>query len=227
MPSADAPYDAYYTPSQLTALALAGELLGRPSFGTILDFAYAEANSRPDAGVEPPELPPGGLDYSAGLEGGLLADSVMRTATGAAVDAMVATIFARGFASGSTARAAPTLSADRDLLAQFGPRVPTRSGGYFNVVTHSDANIAYILRDGRWTSVGHRSLAKFIQGSPDYARGPVRLVGCNSGACTTGLAQNLSNKMGVEVLAPTGDVFIDSTGAFWTNGTWRAFTPGP
>jgi hypothetical protein len=219
-------YDTYYTQSQLTVLSFAGALMRWPSFGTALDFAYAEANSRPDAGVDPPELPPGGLDYGAGVEGGLLADPVMRAATGVAVDAMVLTVAAQGIVAGNAAKAAPTLSADQDLLAQFGPRVPTRSGGYFNVVTHSDANIAHILREGRWASVSHRSLAQFIQRSPGYTGGPVRLIGCNSGACTTGLAQNLSNKMGVEVLAPTGDVFIDSTGSFWTNGTWRAFTPG-
>jgi RHS repeat-associated protein len=221
-------YDAYYTQSQLTALAFASALMKWPSFGTALDFAYAEANSRPDAGVEPAELPiagpPGASD--AEWEGGMLADSAMRTMTGMAADVMVLTVAAQGIVTVNAARAAPTLSADKDLLAQFGPRVPTRSGGYFNVVTHADANIAYILRDGRWTSVHHRTLARFIQKSPEYTGGPVRLVACNSGACTTGLAQNLSNKMGVEVLAPTGNVFIDSTGSFWTNGTWQTFTPG-
>jgi hypothetical protein len=129
-------------------------------------------------------------------------------------------------AAPSVARAAPTLSADIDLLAQFGPKVPTHSDGYFNVVTHAGPDAAYILRGGKWISVSHRALAKFIQRSPGYTMGPVRLIARDSGACGTGLAKNLSNKMGVEVLAPTGKAFIDEAGSFWTNGIWQGFKPG-
>jgi len=54
----------------------------------VLDYLHAEANTRPDAGGAPTELPPGGTDWSAGGEGGMLSDPAMRTAVGVATDMM-------------------------------------------------------------------------------------------------------------------------------------------
>jgi RHS repeat-associated protein len=124
------------------------------------------------------------------------------------------------------AEAAPTLAADADALAQFGARVPTQSGGYFNVVTHANATSAYVVRGGDWAAISHRTLAQFIEGAPGYGGGPVRLIACEAGACATGLARNLANKMGVEVLAPTEKAFVDAGGNYWTTGSWLSFTPG-
>ncbi|WP_437606629.1 RHS repeat-associated core domain-containing protein [Sorangium sp. So ce834] len=79
----------YYSQSEYRAMALAGEALVGGTTG-VLDFLHAEANSRPDAGVEPQELPPGGTDWSGGAEGGLLSDPAMRTLTGLTSDVMIA-----------------------------------------------------------------------------------------------------------------------------------------
>lgn len=54
----------------------------------------------------------------------------------------------------------------------------------------------------------------FIEGTPGHSGQPVRLVACSSGACQTGLAQNLANKLGVEVLAPTEAAYVRSGGPF-------------
>jgi filamentous hemagglutinin len=124
------------------------------------------------------------------------------------------------------AEAAVSLNVDVDMLAHIAERVPTSSGGYFNVVTHADPNVAWVLKGGEWTSVSHRSLARFIQGSEGYSGGPVRLIACEAGACASGLGQNLANKLGIEVLAPTEKAFVDFNGSFWTSGTWRSFAPG-
>jgi hypothetical protein len=129
-------------------------------------------------------------------------------------------------ANPTLAVAAPTLAADIDLLALHGPKVPTRSAGMYNVVVHSDANSAWLLRNGEWIKVDHRALAKFIQKQPDYAGDPVRLVACDAGAASRGLAKNLANKLGVEVEAATDKVVIDSEGNFGTYGTWETFKPG-
>jgi RHS repeat-associated protein len=61
-------------------------------FGGFLDFEYAEAHTRPDAGVEEKESPPGGLKGTPGTdyEDGLLAAPIMRQLTGIAVDLAVA-----------------------------------------------------------------------------------------------------------------------------------------
>jgi hypothetical protein len=92
-------------------------------------------------------------------------------------------------------------------------------------VTHADSSAAWVLKGGNWQSLSHRTLARFIEGAEGYNRGAVRLIGCDAGACATGLAQNLANKLGVEVLAPTEKVFVDAVGSFWTTGVWRSFVP--
>jgi RHS repeat-associated protein len=74
--------DSTYRAMGLTAAFVEGGTTG------VLDYLHAEANTRPDAGVEPQELPPGGTDYSGGAEGGLLSDPAMRMLTGVAVDIM-------------------------------------------------------------------------------------------------------------------------------------------
>jgi hypothetical protein len=63
----------------------------------VLDYLHAEANTRPDAGVEPTELPPGGTDWSAGGEGGLLSDPAMRQFTGTVVDMMLSEALGEAF----------------------------------------------------------------------------------------------------------------------------------
>ena len=112
------------------------------------------------------------------------------------------------------------------MLAEHAPRVPTSSGGYFNVVNHANSETAYAILDGKWAEVSHRSLARFILGDVGYTGEPIRLIACDAGASATGRAQNLANKMGVEVLAPTSTAFVDANGAFWTDGVWVRFYPG-
>lgn len=148
-------------------------------------------------------------------------------ATAVAESAAAGVTSAGGVAAAEAASAAPALSADADLLATFGARVPTQSGGYFNVVTHANASAAYVIRSGEWLAVSHRTLARFILGTSGYSGQPVRLVACSAGAASRGLAQNLANSLGVDVLAPTEAAFVDSNGSFWTTGVWRLFTPGP
>lgn len=96
-----------------------------------------EANSRPDAGVDPPELPPGGLDYSADIEGGLLADPVMRAATGLAVDLMIVTVTSQGVLAGLPARGAeiqrPTFLNRGDPGRGYIKGVATESQGKFTL----------------------------------------------------------------------------------------------
>jgi RHS repeat-associated protein len=82
------PEPNYLTQDQYRALDLGTAFLSGGTTG-VLDYLHAEANTRPDAGVEETELPPGGTDWSAGGEGGLLSDPAMRQVTGAAVDTMV------------------------------------------------------------------------------------------------------------------------------------------
>jgi len=70
-----------------------------------------------------------------------------------------------------------------------------------------------LIRDG--LSVNHRVLAKAIQNNPQFTGQPIRLLSCNTGACPTGFAQNLANKLNVPVSAPNKFIFgIEQNGRF-------------
>ena len=91
---ANEPLD-HFTQDEHRAMGLGGAFVESGTTG-VLDYLHAEANTRPDAGVEPTELPPGGTDWSAGGEGGMLSDPAMRTATGIAVDIMIGEALGEG-----------------------------------------------------------------------------------------------------------------------------------
>jgi hypothetical protein len=96
----------------------------------------------------------------------------------------------------------------------------------FTVATHSDSQVAWLQRGAEWVSVSHRSLARYIKGS-GWSGEKIFLVACDSGACSRGLAQNLSNKLGVEVLAPQGKAVLMSNGTVQSSrGVWQTFFPG-
>jgi hypothetical protein len=80
--------------------------------------------------------------------------------------------------------------------------------------------------------MNHRSLATYIQKQADYGGSAVRLVSCKTGACEVGFAQNLANKLGVPVKAPTDNLHLFPSGKivigpnqFTNTGEWKIFTP--
>ena len=75
----------HFTQEEFRAMDLAASFMAGGSTG-VLDYLHAEANTRPDAGAAPTEALPGGLDESAGREGGMLSDPAMRTFVGVATD---------------------------------------------------------------------------------------------------------------------------------------------
>ena len=97
--------DPYYTEGEKRAMGLTAALIKGGSTG-VLNYLSAEANSRPDAGVEPEELPPGGTDWSAGEEGGLLAEPAMRALTGVAIDTAAISVLVEGIEAVEAARLA-------------------------------------------------------------------------------------------------------------------------
>jgi hypothetical protein len=105
--------------------------------------------------------------------------------------------------------------------------------GYYDAVLHGTRDgLTVGLRtvDGvRY--VNHRSFATFLNKN-GYNGENIRLFSCFTGRCSTGgFAQNLSNKLGVKVFAPTTEIDVFSTGQFritpGTNGSFRTFTPTP
>jgi hypothetical protein len=68
----------------------------------------------------------------------------------------------------------------------------------------------YVAGEGdKWTQVSHRQLARYMESS-GWKGQPVRLVACNTGNSDGGkpVAQDLANKLGVRVTAPTEKVWI-------------------
>lgn len=85
--------------------------------------------------------------------------------------------------------------------------------GMFDVIAHgSSTNIEIMTNKGAIT-VDQRAASRLIQGSPGYQFGqPIRLLSCSTGSCNAGFAQNLANKMGVPVQAPTDLVWAYGDG---------------
>ena len=75
--------------------------------------------------------------------------------------------------------------------------------GSFDVVAHGSPNKIQIETPNGPVLVDHRTAAKLIEQQPGYNGQNIRLLSCSTGACDTGFAQNLSNKLNVEVQAPT------------------------
>ncbi|MEW8029213.1 MAG: hypothetical protein AB2806_15945, partial [Candidatus Thiodiazotropha sp.] len=75
--------------------------------------------------------------------------------------------------------------------------------GYFDVVAHGSPNRIQIETTNGPVLVDHRTAARLIQQQPGYNGQNIRLFSCSTGACDTGFAQNLANKLNVEVQAPT------------------------
>jgi len=60
--------------------------------------------------------------------------------------------------------------------------------------------------------VDHRVASKLIESAPGYNGQPIRLLSCETGACDTGFAQNMANKMGKAIEAPTDLVWAYGNG---------------
>lgn len=70
-----------------------------------------------------------------------------------------------------------------------------------------------------------------MKNNPSYIGQPVQLNSCSTGGTTAdgsaNLAQQVANSLGVNVVAPTNDIFIYFDGHVTMDnaGMWRIFTP--
>ncbi len=77
-----------------------------------------------------------------------------------------------------------------------------------------------------------RSLANYIRHRADYDGSPIRLLSCDTGKAVDEeycFAEELSNCLGVEVMAPTDKLYFRKDGSFYIglneNGIMRVFAP--
>jgi hypothetical protein len=104
--------------------------------------------------------------------------------------------------------------------------------GFYDVVVHGSPDTVAVRIGNEWQLVDQRSLSTYIGKQADYNGGAIRLASCQTGACEVGFAQNLANKMGVPVMAPTDTLFVFPNGKtvigpnqFTNSGQWKTFYP--
>ncbi|PWR06186.1 hypothetical protein DKT68_23235 [Micromonospora acroterricola] len=163
-----------------------------------------------------------------GAAGGALG-AVAGQALGAAVRGLsgVATRGASAAASAATSagRAAGSAGASgrmvlmdsADAFAQNVTRTAQKPG-WFDVVAHGSRKTVELADK---TKIDHRTLARLIQNHPDYEGQGVRLLSCSTGAGPNCFAQNLANRMGVDVMAPDDTLWAGAAGTLRVGKTWK------
>ena len=126
----------------------------------------------------------------------------------------------------------PTFAGDDNL--KNAAKILKPEPGYTDIIVHGNPNTlsATILHNGKWVDIDQRRLAKMFRKDKEYSEGPVRLVSCYSGSENGTFAQNLANKLGVEVMAPSDKLYILANGKtsigpvpYKNTGTWIHYHP--
>jgi len=108
----------------------------------------------------------------------------------------------------------------------------TPLSGYTDVIIHGnpETDKVSVFHNGKWQDIDQRRLVTYIKKDTGYESGAIRLISCSTGSKE--FAQNLANKMGVNVMAPSDTVWAHSNGkltigpkSYINNGTWKIFKP--
>lgn len=91
--------------------------------------------------------------------------------------------------------------------------------GYYDVIAHGSSTYVQIENAGKIHDVNWRITAKIIKNSKWHKGQAIRLLSCNTGAISNGFAQNLANKLGVPVSAPTDYLFVYENGHYFVEGS--------
>ncbi|MEZ4360424.1 MAG: hypothetical protein R3B48_09600 [Kofleriaceae bacterium] len=83
--------------------------------------------------------------------------------------------------------------------------------GYVDVFIHANAETFVVRRLDADVTLTPHQFASYLR-TQGLAGRPLRLVGCSSGAHANAVAQRLADTLGVEVLAPTHDIWIGAHG---------------
>lgn len=128
-----------------------------------------------------------------------------------------------------------------ELFSQYiSKRKDVDPGGKFDIIAHGTADMMQVEHNGRKVMIDSRTAAKMIRSLPGYKDGQsIRLLACNAGARGQGFAQNLANKLGVTVYAPSDYLWAKSNGSHFIAakdsrglpdrsrmGKFKKFSPG-
>ena len=112
-----------------------------------------------------------------------------------------------------------------DFARLIGRRRDVDANGAFDVIAHGTPTSIEITHNGSKMLIDHRVAAKLIKRSGKYNGQEVRLLSCSTGKLDSGFAQNLANKLGVPVTAPTSILWARPSGTHYVaddDGTGRA-----
>jgi len=108
--------------------------------------------------------------------------------------------------------------------------------GFTDVTIHGNG-ISFFFSETSNHPVSASSLSSLLGKVPSYQGGSIRLMSCSAGAYNDGVAQQVANILGVDVLAPTDSLWITETGDMiisdtkfnaerWiATGSWKLFKP--
>jgi hypothetical protein len=135
---------------------------------------------------------------------------------------------------GGPAAGGANFMAPGDPFPRFAARAAPEPG-YYDVTVHGSAR-DFGASPSSWKAgetFSHRQLARLVSQRPDYQGEPIRLMACRTGAPGATAAQNLANKLGVEVMAPSDTLWAWPDGrltigptASQNTGQWERFLPG-
>ena len=113
--------------------------------------------------------------------------------------------------------------------------------GVFDLIAHGTTSGVQVEHLGSILVINSRIAASRIKRLPGYHGQAIRLLSCNTGAKTDGFAQNLANKLGVSVWAPSDLLWAYPNGVHfiaprdprypnrphpWRRGTFIEYRPG-
>ena len=93
------------------------------------------------------------------------------------------------------------------------------AGGVYDIVAHGESNAIQFEHNGEIMALDARTVARMLKNKKDYSKKqPIRLLSCSTGSDSLGFAQNLANKLGVVVEAPTKLVWACPNGDYFVAG---------
>jgi hypothetical protein len=103
--------------------------------------------------------------------------------------------------------------------------------GKLDVIVHGTSDRFLVSRDGTFVEIGVDQMAAMIKEQGGAGR-DIRLVACSTGKDASSIAQQLADKLGVKVDAPSDTVWITPDGRavigknpFEATGSWSSFKP--
>ncbi len=87
--------------------------------------------------------------------------------------------------------------------------------GFYDIIAHGNEYTIEVQHNGQAIQIDHRTAAKLLSRDKNYKQQGIRLLSCSTGKIDNGFAQNLANKLGVPVKAPTDILWVKSSGNYY------------